>query len=54
MAFPWELNVGRPYRDEKWRPPQQPAPGESTDSALGDSTERLDGIPTDWEDHAGP
>ena len=35
MAFPWELNLDRPYRDEKWLFPEQRARGESTDSVFG-------------------
>lgn len=25
MPFPWELNLDRPYRHEKWRVPEQRA-----------------------------
>ena len=39
MAFPWELNLDRPYRDEKWPFPEQRAWGESTDSAFRGSAE---------------
>ena len=42
MAFPWELNLDHPYRDEKWRFPEQPARGESTDTVFGGSAEKLD------------
>jgi len=42
MAFPWELNLDRPYRDEKWLFPEQRARGESTDSVFGGSAEKLD------------
>ena len=47
MAFPWELNLDRPYRDEKWPFPEQRARGESTDSVIGGSAEKLDGFPVD-------
>jgi hypothetical protein len=47
MAFPWELNLDRPYRDEKWPFPEQRAWGESTDSVFGGSAEKLDGFPAD-------
>jgi hypothetical protein len=30
MAFPWELNLDRPYGDEKWPFSEQRARGEST------------------------
>ena len=30
MAFPWELNLDRPYHDEKWPFPERRARGEST------------------------
>jgi hypothetical protein len=47
MAFPWELNLDRPYRDEKLPFPGQRARGESTDSVFGGSAEKLDGFPPD-------
>jgi hypothetical protein len=53
MAFPWELNIDRPYRDEKWPFPEQRARGESTDSAFGGSAEKLDGFPVDSENWQG-
>jgi hypothetical protein len=53
MAFPWELNLDRPYRDEKWPLPEQRARGESTDSIFGGSDEKLDGFPADNENRRG-
>lgn len=53
MAFPWELNLDRPYRDEKWPFPEQRAPGESTDSVFGGCAEKLDGFPADSENRQG-
>jgi hypothetical protein len=44
MAFPWELNLDRPQRDEKWPFPEQRVRGESTDPVLGGSAEKLEGI----------
>jgi hypothetical protein len=44
MAFPWELNLDRPHRDEKWPFPEQRVRGESTDPVLGGSAEKLEGI----------
>ena len=46
MAFPWELNLDRPYRDETWPFPEQRGRRESTDSVSG-SAEKLDGFPAD-------
>jgi|1185.fasta_scaffold335384_1 hypothetical protein len=42
MAFPWELNLDRPYHHEKWPLPEQWDRGESTDSVFGGSAEKLD------------
>lgn len=50
MAFPWELNLDRPYRDEKWPFRGQRARGESTDLVLGGSAEKLDGFPAETRD----
>jgi hypothetical protein len=48
MAFPWELNIERPYREK--RPFQEElARRDSTDSGLGGSAEKLDGFPADNE-----
>jgi hypothetical protein len=41
MAFPWELNLERPYRDTNRRLQEEPTRRESTDS--GFSTEKRDG-----------
>jgi hypothetical protein len=49
MAFPWELNLDRPYRDEKWPFPDQRARRESTDSVVGGSAEKLDEFSADRE-----
>jgi hypothetical protein len=49
MAFPWELNLDRSYRDEKWPFPEQRARSDSTDSVIGDSAEKLDGFPVESE-----
>ena len=49
MAFPWELNFDRPYRDEKWPFPEQRDRRESTDSVVGGSAEKIDGFPADSE-----
>ena len=49
MAFPWELNLDRRYRDEKWPFPEQRARGDSTDSVFGGSAEKLDGFPVESE-----
>ena len=48
MAFPWELNLDRPYRDEKWPFPEQRDRRES-DSVVGGSAEKIDGFPADSE-----
>jgi hypothetical protein len=53
MAFPWELNLDRPCRDEKWPFPEQRARGDSTDSEFGGSAEKLDGFPADSENRQG-
>jgi hypothetical protein len=53
MAYPWELNLDRPYRDEKWPFPEQRARGESTDSVFGGSAEKLGGFPADSENRQG-
>jgi hypothetical protein len=53
MAFPWELNLDRPYRDEKWPFPEQRAWGESTDPVFRGSAEKLDGLPADSENRQG-
>jgi hypothetical protein len=45
LAFPWELNLDRSYRDERWRSPEPQARGESTDSVFGSSGDKLDGFP---------
>jgi hypothetical protein len=50
MAFPWELNLDRPYCDEKWPFPGQRARGESTDSVFGGSAEKVDGFPAETRD----
>jgi hypothetical protein len=47
MAFPWELNLDRPYRSAKWRFPEQRARGESTDSVFGGAAEKLDEFPAE-------
>src|SRR6476646_12286155 len=39
MAFPWELNLERPYRDKDWPLQEQLARRDSTDSEFGGSTE---------------
>jgi hypothetical protein len=53
MAFPWELNLDRPYRDEKWLLPEQRARGDSADSVVGGSAEKLDGFPVESENLQG-
>jgi hypothetical protein len=53
MAFPWELNLDRPYRDEKWPCPELRARRGSTDSVVGGSAEKLDGFPADSENRQG-
>jgi hypothetical protein len=50
MAFPWELNLDRPYRDEKWPFPGQRARGESTGPVFGGSAEKVDGFPAETRD----
>jgi Mycobacterium 19 kDa lipoprotein antigen len=42
MAFPWELNLDRPYHHEKSPLPEQWARAESTDSVFGGSPEKLE------------
>ena len=44
MPFPWELNLDRPYRHEKWRFPEQRARG---DTVAGDSAEKRNAFPAD-------
>jgi hypothetical protein len=53
MAFPWELNLDRPYRDEKWRFPEQRARGVSTDSVFGGAAEKLDEFPAESKNRQG-
>ena len=53
MAFPWELNLDRPYHDEKWPFPERRALGESMDSVFGGSAEKLDIFPADSENRQG-
>ena len=53
MAFPWELHLDRPYRDQKWPFPDQRARGESTDSVFGGSAAKLDELPADSENRHG-
>jgi hypothetical protein len=50
MAFPWELNLDRPYRDEKWPFPGQRGRGESTGPVFGGSAEKVDGFPAETRD----
>ena len=53
MAFPWELNLDRPYHDEKWPFPERRARGESMDSVFGGAAEKLDIFPADSENRQG-
>lgn len=53
MAFPWELNLERPYRDKDWPLQEELAQRDSTDSGFGGSTEKLDGFPADNEPRQG-
>jgi hypothetical protein len=53
MAFPWELNLDCPYRNEKWPFPEQRARGESTDLVFGGAAEKLDEFPADSENRQG-
>ena len=53
MPFPWELNLDRPYHDEKWPFPELRAPGESTNSVSGGSAEKLDRVPAGGENLHG-
>jgi hypothetical protein len=51
MAFPWELNVERPYHEK--RPfHEELARRDSTDSGIG-TAEKLDGLPADNETRQG-
>ena len=49
MAFPWELNLECPYRDERSPFQDELARRDSTDSGLGGSAEKLAGCPADIE-----
>jgi len=53
MAFPWELNLDLPYRDEKWPFLEQRAWRESTDSVFGGSAGEFDEFPADGENRRG-
>lgn len=52
MAFPWELNLERPYR-EKRSFKEDPVRRDSTDSGLGGSAATLDGFSADSETRDG-
>jgi hypothetical protein len=53
MPFPWELNLDRPYHDEKWRFLDERAWAESPDSEFGDPAELLGSYPADNENRHG-
>jgi hypothetical protein len=52
MAFPWELNLERPYR-EKRSFQEEPARRDSIDSGLGGSAMTPDGSTADSETRDG-
>ncbi len=52
MAFPWELNLERPYR-EKRSFQEELGRGDSIDSGLGGSAKAPDGFPADSETRDG-
>jgi hypothetical protein len=50
MPFPWELNLDRPYRHEKWTVPERRARG---DTVVGGSAEKHRAFPADNADRQG-
>ena len=54
MAFPWELNLDRPYHDEKWFFPEQRTRIELTDSDFDGSAEKNDELSADSEEREAP
>jgi hypothetical protein len=54
MAFPWELNLDRPYHDEKWLFPEQRTRIELTDSDFDGSAEKNDELSADSEKREAP
>jgi len=53
MAFPWELNLERPYRDKNGPLQEELARRDSTESGYGGSAEKRDGFPADNEHRRG-
>ena len=54
MAFPWELNLDRPYHDEQWFFPELRTGVELTDSDFGGSAEKNDELSADSEKRQAP
>jgi hypothetical protein len=54
MAFPWELNLDRPYHDEKWLFHERRAGVELIDSDFEGSAEKNDELSADSEQRQAP